>query len=252
MKSPLKSNIHFNCLSELKKIINPKSKISTFFLRDGTIETSLADYGHMIVSHTNKVPFFELWSAILQDPINLAQGVELVHPYMDDEQFIVFQESWHMNQNLRSRNVLFFILLMCSDSGYASIGKMLKDNLNFNTINKLKRFKIDNFFPYFDECENTLDALETAKKTDYILLPVGNHSLNLFEQGKNKGPEMYTFNHKEIHARVKDLDKKCILLYKNHPALFNLYKSFNIRMVDKYGRVADNKESCEDLIITNF
>jgi hypothetical protein len=63
---------------------------------------------------------------------------------------------------------------------------------------------------------------------------------------------MYTFNHKEIHARVKDLDKKCILLYKNHPALFNLYKSFNIKMVDKYGRVADNKESCEDLIITNF
>jgi hypothetical protein len=157
-----------------------------------------------------------------------------------------------MNPNLRSRNVLFYILLMCSDSGYASIGKMNKEMLTPTLISKLKNYKVNNFFPSFDDCKYQLESLPTAKETDYVLLPIGDYSLNLFEKGKNKGPEMYTFNHKEIHARVKDLDKKCILLYKNHSALFNLYKSFNIKMVDKYGRVSDNKESCEDLIITNF
>jgi len=252
MKSPLKSNIHFNCLSELKKILKPKDKISSFFLRDGVIETSLSDYGCMLISHTNKIPIFELWSAILQDSYNLAQGIEIILPIIDEEQFMVFQESWFMNPNLRSRNVLFYILLMCSDSGYASIGKMNKEKLTPTLISKLKNYKVNNFFPSFDDCNYQLESLSTAKETDYILLLIGDYSLNLFEKGKNKGPEMYTFNHKEIHARVKDLDKKCILLYKNHPALFNLYKSFNIKMVDKYGRFSGDKESCEDLIITNF
>ena len=63
---------------------------------------------------------------------------------------------------------------------------------------------------------------------------------------------MYTFNHKKICEKIKDLNKKCILLYKNHPALFNLYEKFNIKKIDKYGRVTNKKEFCEDLIITNF
>jgi len=252
MKSPLKSNIHFNNFKVLNNLLSPNSKISSFFLRDGAVETYLADHGHMVVSHTNKIPIFELWSAILQDPYNLAEGVQLILPILDDEQFVVFQESWHMNQNLRSRNVLFYILSMCSDSGYASIGKMKKDNLNFSLISKLKTFKVENFYPYLDQCNNQIEAIETAKKTDYILLPIGKYSLNLFEAGKNKGPDMYTFNHKDIHSRVKNIDKKCILLYKSHPALFKMYAGFNITMVDKYGRLASTKDACEELIIANF
>jgi len=252
MKSPLKSNIHFNCLSELKKIINPKSKISSFFLKNGVIELPLVDVGHIIVAHTNKAPIYEFWAELLTNPKRLAIGVEKIMPIMDEEQFSVFQETWFMNSNQFSRNVLYFILNVCSEEGIASLGKMNKKRMNPIVMSNLKKFKTQNFFPFFDKCEKQIDAISTAKETDYILLPIGDYSLNLFEQGKSKGPDMYTFNHKEIHARVKDLDKKCILLYKSHPALFNLYKSFNIKMVDKYGRVADNKESCEDLIITNF
>ncbi len=62
---------------------------------------------------------------------------------------------------------------------------------------------------------------------------------------------------KEIHYNalnqaLKNIDKKCILLYKSHPALFKMYAGFNITMVDKYGRLASTKDACEELIIANF
>ncbi len=119
-------------------------------------------------------------------------------------------------------------------------------------LSRLRSFKVKKFFPFFDNCSNVLDGLSAIGDVDYIILPIGNYSLNLFEAGKNKGPEMYTFRHKEICDRIKDLDKKCILLYKNHPALFTMYADFNITMVDKYGRLASTNDACEEMIIANF
>jgi len=252
MRSPLKSNIRFNVLKHIKDLLKPNSKISSFYLDCGDLELSLCDLGHTLVSHTNKAAIFEFWSFLLKDPVFLANAVDNILPLIDSEQVLFLQSSWFMNKNNLTRVVLYYILKTCSSHGTASAGFFDKNKINKITLSKLKSFKVENFYPVYDNCDDQLESIITAKKTDFIILPIGKYSLNLFERGKNKGPEMYTFNHKEIHARVKDLDKKCILLYKNHPALFNLYKSFNIKMVDKYGRVADNKESCEDLIITNF
>jgi hypothetical protein len=252
MKSPLTINIPFKGLVELKKIIAPASNISSFYLKNGVVEASLASSGHVVVAHTNKSHIFEFWSLLLRDPVYFSKAVEVVYNDFTVDQFFYFQSSWFLNKASQSRAIYYFILSCCSLYDTASKGPYNIKAITPFTFSKLSNFKIKNFYPLYDNCVNQLFAVNTAKKTDYILLPIGKYSLNLFEYGKNKGPEMYTFNHKEIHARVKDLDKKCILLYKNHPALFNLYKSFNIKMVDKYGRVADNKESCEDLIITNF
>ena len=102
---------------------------------------------------------------------------------------------------------------MCSENGYMSNGTIDVSRLNKLHISRLKTFKLNNFFPFLDDGKEMIDCLQRAKDTDYILMPIGPYSLNLFEYGKNKGPEMYTFNHREIHTKVKDLNKKCILLY---------------------------------------
>ena len=252
MKSPLKQNIHFNVVSELKKIIKPKSKISSFFLHGGEIEISLARRGCVVVAHTNKIPIYEFWSTILKDPKHFSEMISIVFSSIDPFQFSYFQSCWHDNKNLDVRTALYYILINYSDQVNVSCGKMIEEKMNPIEISKIRNFKVDNFFPTYDDCESAIEALPTAKKTDYVLMPIGKYSLNLFETGKNKGPDMYTFKHKEIHDRVKDLDKKCILLYKNHTDLFKMYNDFNIKMVDKYGRSVNNKEFCEDLIITNF
>jgi len=252
MKSPLKQSIHFKSANELKNILKPNGKISSFYLYSGAIETYLSSLGFKVISHTNKRFMYDFWSFLKNDCSFLVSTIESIYPTMNNIQLYSIREFWHTNKKPLNRSCLFYILNMCSDDGKVSTGNLDISKLNNFHTRKLKNFRLNNFYPFLDEDKKMIDCFHRAKETDYILLPIGKYSLNLFEYGKNKGPEMYTFNHKEIHARVKDLDKKCILLYKNHPALFNLYKSFNIRMVDRYGRVADNKESCEDLIITNF
>jgi hypothetical protein len=252
MKSPLKSNTHFNVLGELKKILKPKSKISSLYLYDGGVEVSLANLDFMILAHTNKKCIFEFWHTVLKEPQRLAEMVQHYLSFIDDGQLYSFQKDWHTNRNKMIRSILFYILNNSSDLYYPSCGNIDKTKITPFMISKLKTLTVNNFFPFFDSDIDSLDCLDKIGDVDYVLLPIGEYSLNLFELGKNKGPEMYTYKHKEIQARARDLDKKCILLYKNHPALFNLYKSFNIKMVDKYGRVADKKESCGDLIITNF
>tara|TARA_R100000664_G_scaffold34022_1_gene53500 strand:+ start:2267 stop:3025 length:759 start_codon:yes stop_codon:yes gene_type:complete len=252
MKSPLRPNIHFSSLGELKKIINQKSSISSFFLYSGDLEFQLSKLDHTLIAHTNKRTIFEFWKCFLSRPDTFIEYVESLLSYLSDYELTIFQRNWFQNHDAFARSVLFFLLHNSSSLNQVSCGDVDKKRITPLMLSRIKTFKSKQFFPFFDDCKNVLDGLNAVGEVDYILMPIGNYSLNLFEQGKNKGPEMYTFNHKEIHSRVKTLDKKCILLYKKHPALFNLYKSFNIKMVDKYGRVADNKESCEDLIITNF
>ena len=244
MSSPLRPNIHFKVNHQLSKLIKPNSKICSYFLYDGNVELSLNKIGHSVFGVTDKDTIFNFWNSVLCDPETLSNYVKFVFNKLTIKELYGLQNNWWEQNNKRMVNSLFFILNNCSSLGYASCGKININKINKFCFHKLKHFKVSNFSVFYGK--------NKQNNIDYNLLPIGEYSHNIFEQGKNKGPEMYTFNHKEIHARVKDLDKKCILLYKNHPALFNLYKSFNIKMVDKYGRVADNKESCEDLIITNF
>jgi len=252
MKSPLNPSIHFRCFTELKKLLVPKSKICSFFLYDANIELNLCRYEHFVTSITNIGCIYEFWNLVKKDPKHLSNVVKVYLDLLDEFNVETIRQEWFSQNSAEYRSAYFYIFQKISNLGYASSGKLSLSNLSNLDIIALKNFKSDNFSPLFSTSDDPIKFYDELSEMDYFLLPVGNYSLNLFEQGKNKGPEMYTFNHKEIHARAKGLDKKCILLYKNHPALFNLYKSFNIKMVDKYGKASDNKESCEDLIITNF
>ena len=87
---------------------------------------------------------------------------------------------------------------------------------------------------------------------DYTLIPAGRFSYNFFEEGKNKGIEETTIDHRLLNQKFKTFKKKSILLYKYHRAAANLYRDFNITMIDKHGRATKEASNCEDLIIANF
>jgi len=252
MKSPLKSNIQFKSIGELKKIIKPDSTVSSFFLYSGDVEIALASVGRTIVAHTNKYAVYEFWAILMKDANTLHAAINHMYPTIGDYEFYLLQETWTNHKNPILRSVLFFILNRCSDSGMASCGKMDRSNFNPLALSYLRNFELDNFYPFLDKDDDPLSAIDTAKETDYILLPVGKYSLNLFEYGKSKGPDTTVINHRALHEKLKTVDKKWILLYKKHTALFNLYGEYNIKMIDKYGRPTDNKDRCEEIIIANF
>jgi len=252
MKSPLKSNIRFNVLTHLKKTLKPNSKIRTLYLYDANLELSLSSLDHTILAHTNKRHIFEFWQTALTKPDKLAALIRHYLTFIDDSQLYSFQKDWYTNRNKLIRSMLFYVLTNCSDVNLASCGNIDKNKLTSYMLSKLGNFKAKNFFPFYIENNDPLNALNNTGDVDYTIIPVGKYSLNLFEGGKNKGPEMYTFHHKSIHSRMRSLEKKCIVLYKRHPALFSLYTGFNINMIDRYGRPTSDKETCEDLVIANF
>ena len=208
MKSPLKKNIPFSSLAQVKKIIKPKSKISSLFFYTGELECQLSRLEHTLIAHTNNRFIFEFWQTFLTEPDRFIDCVENMLSFLSDYELTI------------------------SSISQVSCGDVNKNRITPIMLSRLRSFKVEKLFPFFDNCSNVLDGLSTVGDVDYVILPIGNYSLNLFEAGKNKGPEMYTFRHKEICDRIKDLDKKWILLYKNHPALFTMYAAFNITMVD--------------------
>tara|TARA_Y100000296_G_C5122606_1_gene231205 strand:+ start:54 stop:812 length:759 start_codon:yes stop_codon:yes gene_type:complete len=252
MKSPIRSSIEFKSGNELKKLIPPDSTISSFFLYSGNLELSLAQTSRTIIAHTNKYVIYEFWQALKENKNKIVAAVENFYPQIDPMLFHYLQETWPQFGDPYTRSAFFFILNRCSAQGDVSTGKLDKRNYNSLAVNYLRNFEGANFFPVLDKEENPLEAISTAKQADFILFPVGNFSFNLFEYGKSRGYEMTSINHKELSERIAQLDKKWAIIYRPHPKLFEMYKDYNIRMIDKYGRKCGKTDNCEELLIANF
>tara|TARA_Y100000310_G_C20637928_1_gene792250 strand:+ start:734 stop:1468 length:735 start_codon:yes stop_codon:yes gene_type:complete len=239
-------------LRGVKKLIPPDSTLSSFALYSGDLEISLSQAGRTVVSHTNKYVIYEFWATLKKDKRRVIAAVEEFYPQMDSLLFHYLQESWPQFGDPYIRSAFFFLLNRCSERGAISTGRINKSYFNPIALNYLKNFDGGNFYPLWDKEDNPLEGLSTAKHTDFILLPVGKFSFNLFEYGKSRGYEMTSINHRELHERATQSDKKMIIIYKKHPHLFRLYSDYNIQMIDKHGRDTDKKDKCEEIIIVNF
>ena len=71
-------------------------------------------------------------------------------------------------------------------------------------------------------------------------------------EAQNMGFEQTRVNQRQLHSKLKNLDRKWVVIYNHHNAVYKLYEKFNITMIDKYGRPTQDKESCEETIVTNF
>jgi hypothetical protein len=233
-------------------MIAPKSTISSFFLYAAHLELALSTAGHTVVAHTNKRAIYEFWATALKEASLIAYTAKNVFPTLISSQFSLLQETWTDFKYPEDRAAMFFILNRCSESGWVSSGTVDKNNFNPISLSHLNTFQAERFYPFLDNTEDPLEGLASATATDYILLPVGQFGLNLFEYGKNKGPEMACVNHRQVARRIKEIERKWIILYKTHPALFNTYGDYNITMIDAYGRPTNEKARCEELIIANF
>lgn len=252
MRSPIRSPIEYKSAHHLKQLIEPRSRVSSFFLYSGDIELALAATDRELIAHTTKYPIYEFWAALKDNKERIVAAVEDFYPRIDPLLFNYLQEAWPQLGDPYTRSAFFFILNRCSQHGDVSMGNFDRKRFNPVSLNYLRRFKGEYFYPVLDKEENALDALSTAKTADYLLMPVGKFTHNLFEYGKSRGYEMTSINHRELRARTKEIDKKWILIYKKHTQLFRMYKDNTIYMIDQYGRVTDNKDKCEEMIIANF
>jgi len=259
MKTPLKDNLNFKSLNFIKKLIPQNSTVSSFLLYSGILDCGLAADNRYVTSHTEKYCIYEFWNCVLDDPKKVAGLATTIYNRLTKVPAIqlgrlieTLQGGVEDNSDdYYVRAAYFFLLNQISDCGSVSSGTTDLRKFNPVSLHTLQNFKINNFHLSYEEGE---DFLETLKKqeSDFLLLPVGNYSRNLFERGTNKGWETTTIYHSKLFDSIASTDTKWVTIYKKHLDIFDIYKDYNLFMVDKRGRQTIKKNNCEDIIIANF
>ena len=105
----------------------------------------------------------------------------------------------------------------------------------------------------FDKDDNYIDSINKIQnRCDYVFLPVRNFSFNFLEDGKNLGFEQARVIHKDLKKFIDNTDKKVIILYNYSKQVLDLYKGYNIKIIDKWGRNTEVTKFAEEVLIANF
>ena len=255
MRSPLKNlDNHKNTLKYLKKIIPQRSVLDSFLFFDGYLEFNLCENDIFVNAHTNRFVIYEFWLCMMNDSHTISELIksEQIQRIKDKEAFHILQENWARYKDPYIRSAFFYMLNRCSKRGLVSSGEFDVSSLNAVSINHLKNFRANNFHITYDTNETLISSIEKASNSNILLMPMGKFSLNLFEHGKSLGLEQTFVHHKKLNLLLNGLNKKWILLYKNHPGVSALYKDNHIVMIDQYGNITKDANACEDIIVTNF
>jgi hypothetical protein len=152
------------------------------------------------------------------------------------------------------RSALFFLLNRCSETGLVSSGNLDQTNFTPLAVREIKSFRSPETFSleYIKQPVAELSTLiKDNRAVDYIYVPAGTFTYNLFEDGKNYGPEQTRINNRELKKLLKT-DSKFILHYNSHKALKNFYKDYNTTMIDEFGKITDDFQDSQEIIVTNF
>jgi site-specific DNA-adenine methylase len=256
MRSPLRCPHDFKSTATLKKLIEPNSVVATYLFFDGNIELGIASPERLVVSHTSSYFISEFWACARFDPARLIQIIEHLYETRMPQTFLAMQEVWAKYKDPFVRSAMFFLLNRCSTLGMISSGDIDFNRYNPISVNRLRALKeLEHFHLIRTKSENFMaDIQESVKQAgpDYLLIPAGQFSYNLFDDGKAIGDEDTKISHQDIAKFFGEQNLKCMLVYKKHPELRKIYANNNIIMIDKRGNETDNKEACEEIIIANF
>tara|TARA_A100001515_G_scaffold63893_1_gene50626 strand:+ start:248 stop:1021 length:774 start_codon:yes stop_codon:yes gene_type:complete len=257
MRTPIKDPgpSFSSTLTHLKKTIPENSEVSTFLFYGGNLELNLAESGRNVTSFTNNYVIYEFWKYLMEDSFRIAEIVKFMHRRAEDDKkmFLHFQKEWTSYRDPFMRAAMFFLLNRCSTTGYVSSGDFYPEGVNELSISYLVNCEPVNFdINWFTSDDFIASLNEDNVPGEYLLIPAGKFSYNFFEEGKNKGVEETTVDHRLLNQKFKNFKKRCTLIYKYHPVAAKLYKDFNVVMADKFGRPTEESSRCEDLIIANF
>ena len=254
MKSPLRERYPTKATDTLLKIIPPASKVNTFNLYGAHVPLNLAANDRIVIGNTNRYVIYEFWKCALENPARIAEMSEIIrsHNFLQGKISEILQERWAYYPNPYLRAALFFLLNNHSADGTISTGALKENSFSPFALNTLRQLSVSNFYLNFYDTNSLLDFDFSQLKTDFIVLPVGKFSYNLFEHGRALGLEDAHINHEKMRDTLREIEHKTLLLYKMHPEVPRLYSEFNQVYLDVYGRPTNNLTKTREVIIANF
>ena len=254
IKSPLRNKLVSNkSIETIIDKIPEGSVVDTFLLFSGELEVSLSQYNRFVCAHTNKYAIYEFWQTLLDEPKRVNNVLTSERFKFEEKMYTMLQENWVSYKDPVIRSAIFFMLNQMSETGSISHGKLINKAFNPIALADLRSFRdTQNLHFIFDKTDDFLKPLDGNLLGEYILIPAGKFSYNLFEEGKNVSYDTVSINHKKLRDKFLKSDKKTILTYNYSARAKSFYKKSNILMIDKYGRVTENDKAAVELIIANF
>tara|TARA_R110001583_G_scaffold129763_1_gene281622 strand:+ start:108 stop:869 length:762 start_codon:yes stop_codon:yes gene_type:complete len=253
MKSPLTPLVDFSAtIPTLKKMIPRATEVGSYLFFDGHLEFNLSQDNRFIHAHTNKFLIHDFWKCVSLDPQRIIDMVNDIHPFDDQIMCDDFQKRILSLEDPFVRSALVFLLNHCSDSPYISRGTYIKENFNPIALSAFRTVEMSRVHVHYKKSDSLVQILQEQPNMFCSIVAGGHFSYNFFEEGKNKGVVETTTNHKQLKTHMQRSENRWIVLYKFHPNLKEIYKHFNIHMLDHLGRPITDEQSCEDLVIANF
>tara|TARA_Y100000592_G_C5453122_1_gene309810 strand:+ start:995 stop:1753 length:759 start_codon:yes stop_codon:yes gene_type:complete len=252
MRTPIKDLRHVSkALPTLKNLIPEESKVDSFLLFAGDLEINLAEANRHVTSHTTEYVIYDFWHTLFEDAGRLVEHVKHFFPFPDEDVFLACQDMFNNFKGSYSRSAMFFLLNRCSDTGTISSGNFDQSNVNPLCVSYLTRFKKNNFDVKLND--NFIESLSQESDADFIFIPAGKFTYSFFQEGMNTGEEKTVFEHEELRDAALQLKKKTIIMYSYHPKIIQLYKKFKTKiLIDKYGKITQDKKKATEVLIANF
>ena len=256
MKSPLvlKSR-QFKSLAVLKDLIPPDSVVHSFLMYDGVLETSLADADRYVVGHTNKYTIYEFWTCLSQNADHLMSVIQHFDNIEDKNIFYLLQETLPNYADPYVRSAIFFLLCKFSESGRASSGAFDRESYNPLAIPKLNRLPFNRLMIQYNQNKDFIRSIDDISvRCDYVVIPGESFSHDLLNHAAEEKLQYdeSVVNHVAIKEYVETTERKVAVLYHFTPYLLKFYKDHKTYLINKWGRLTEDKEQAAEAIIANF
>ncbi len=256
MKSPLSlQNRQFKAGRALRSLIPAESVVHCYVTYDGELEIDLAKAGRYVVGHTNCYTIFEFWTCISHHPQQVMTAAMHFDNIEDKNIFYLLQETLPNYDDPFVRSAIFFLLCKFSSVGQASRGSFQRDSYNPRAIPNMARVPSQSMVVKYDANDNFLDGIgNNTLKCDYVVIPAGHFQYDYLkgaEQEKAQYDET-PINHEALREYLKTAINKSLLVYHFTPKILKFYEGHTFYLVDKWGKITNNKDNAVEVLVANF
>ncbi len=232
-----------------KYIPKGTKKLCSPFFGGGSFEISCAQNGIKVYGYDIFQPLVDFWDVLLGEPNRLADNAEKYWP-LKKEKFYELQKIQLESKSKIERATMFFVLNRSSYSGstlsggMASGGKDGNPRFTKSSIERLRRFRLDNLSVKLDDFKKSI-----PRHKNMLLYLDPPYMIQSKLYGR-KGDLHKGFDHEGLARMLKNRNK-WILSYNNSKEILDLYSDYTILHPDwKYG-MSNNKTSREVLILSH-
>jgi len=223
----------------------PRSETRLFspFVGGGSIELACSSRMKVCAADVFE-PLVDFWQTLQSNREELANIVERYYPLSRDN-FYKLQKAYVGISDQMERAAAFYVLNRCSFSGTTSSGGMSPDHPRFtrSAIQRLRDFRAPNFAVEWGDFRDTLPRYED----DFLYLDppyLNGQALYGHKGGTHKG-----FDHESL-ADILSRRGRWIMSYNDSPEVRDLYRDFDILILNWVYGMSKDKSSKEIVIVS--